>query len=132
MNFDDLQKEVEQDLQITEENLHSKSMEIPSIYNKYLKFYQTYYKKYKELQTKRDEKYSELFEYYLTSYSVKLKSNEVDNFVKGDPEYTKIEKSLGIVKSRVDYLEGVLKQIGQMSFNIGNAISYIKFKEGIV
>lgn len=132
MTFDELKEEVQQDLYIDENHLDQKSLEIPKIYGKYLEYFKTYSKAYTRKKHELDSKYNELYEYYATQYSVKLKGNEIHIYVKAHQDYQKIDKQLNEIKNIIEYLDGVLKQINQISFHIRNSIEYRKFKEGLL
>lgn len=131
MTFDELKREAQEDLKIDEENMEKKSLEISSLYGKYLEYFRRFSEAYTKAEHQRDQKYAELYEYYSTQYHVKLKNNEVPTYIKGNEEYQKLDKRVKEIHNSIQYIEGVLKQIGQMSFNIRNSIEFKKFKEGL-
>lgn len=132
MNFDEIKKEAEADLKIDHDNLDTASLEVPQKYQKYLDYFRQFSLAYKKKEEEKNVKYRELYEYYRDHYSVRLKNTEIEYYVKSEEDYIKINQDLNKLKSYIEYIEGILKQLSQMSFHISNAIAYRKFKEGIL
>jgi len=81
-----------------------------------------------EFSTKKKEKH----EYYLHNYKyvVEKRGGELDVYLNADDELTTIKKRLIISKEKMLFIEGVIKAINSMSFNIRNYIAWEKFMAG--
>lgn len=132
MKFEDLKNEAENDLNLDETNIKQKSLENSRIYTKWLNYFREVSKAYKEIEDKKNKKYRELYEYYRDDYSIKLKTNEIDIYVKSEQEFITLNRQLNNYKSILEYIEGVLKEISRMNFNIKNYIEWQKFQNGVL
>ena len=63
--------------------------------------------------------------------SVILKQ-DVDKYIKSDPDVNKLEQKVTYIQETVDYLEKTIKLISNRGFTIKNAIDWRKFTSGAI
>lgn len=61
----------------------------------------------------------------------KILKSDIDIFMDADEEYQKLQSKHFIQKAKVDAIEAFIKQLNQLSFNIRNAVEFMKFKSGL-
>lgn len=129
--IDALKDKVKEDLTIDKTNLDKESGNIPYIYHNYLQKFSRISYEVKKKQRELDEIWGKKYHYFLTEHDLELKKYEIESFIKSDPEYINIKEKLDDYILIADYLEQVLKQINQKSFNIKNMIEWNKFQHGV-
>ncbi len=71
------------------------------------------------------------WKYYKTEFNLVLKDKfEVMTFINGDQDIINIKLKVAELKHKINYIEGIINTLNQMSFNIGNAIKFTMFKAG--
>ena len=127
-----LDKELEKDLG-SRDDIERLSINIPHVNAKYLRFLHDEAIKYNELKSEWDKLYREKYNYYRYDYTIVFSNKaECDIFINGDDEIIELKRKLDNSKIIMNHLEGIIKMIGQLSFNIRNSIELKKMKNGIV
>ena len=143
MNFDELKKQVQEDLKIDSTELAIESVNTPQIHNKYLLFL----KKHKEALAEDERTLRVMRKYKWLYYTGKLSKEEldrfkwepcdlnilktdVDRFIDADDDVIRLERQITEKKELVSYLDGVVKIVGNRQWNIRSAIEWIKFSHG--
>ena len=126
-----LKQEVNIDLNITNENAKSKSLELPVIYTKYLnrliKLSHLINRKQSELSILYRSKYH----YYRFEYKYELKTkSEIESYIFGDKEYIERKQKVDDLQLVADFLDKTLTNIKSTSFTISNYINLRRFEEG--
>lgn len=137
MTFEELKKQLKEDLDVNDENMFDKSMRYSSIYHKYIDMYYSAIKNLSIIKIERDKIYGELFHLYKTGkakscegYDISTKS-EIDIYIKKEPQYCSIQKKYATQEARVKFLEMSLENINKMSYAIKNAVEIKKLQLGI-
>lgn len=129
MEKKDIFDELENDLNITEENLKEKLYKIPMIHCKWQKVFFNQKKKLigktKELSILYRKKY---YEYKEGENLLNLK--EIDFHIISDPEYSELRSEVQKLELLVSTLESSIKKISQMTFDVKNIIEYLQFING--
>jgi len=125
-----LDKQVEEDLG-DRKDLETLSVNIPHANSKYLRYLHDQGLKHLELKSDWDRLYRVKYDLYRYNYKYTFSNKaECEVYINGDEEIielkNKIEKSELILK----HLEGIIKMLGQTSFNIRNALEYRKMNDG--
>jgi len=143
MNFDELKEQVQEDLKIDSTELAIESVNTPQIHNKYLLFL----KKHKEALAEDERTLRVMRKYKWLYYTGKLSKEElerfkwepfdlnilktdVDRFIDADDDVIRLERQITEKKELVNYLDGVVKIVGNRQWNIRSAIEWIKFSHG--
>jgi len=130
MKKDELLNEIEDDLNITAENIEKKIYMVSGLHSKYLRhFFNTKYK--------LNKKQKELNILYKTLYyKIKDDSEEILNQkeiifnVLGDPEYAQLNFEVQTLIDFVDILDRTVKKVNNLSFDVKNIISWNNYIQG--
>ncbi|MFA6199185.1 MAG: recombination mediator protein UvsY [Bacteroidales bacterium] len=140
MKTKDIQDMMELDSVINPTELDTESLKIPMLHNKYYNIYIEEYKILKALEQtlKKTTKYKT--EYYLGKcpdevyqqkpLNLKILKADVENYIQTDDDIIEVNTKIIIQKTKVDLVDAFIKQINQRSFNIKNAIEFLRFKNG--
>ena len=143
MNLSEIQDQVKRDLKINDLELDIESLRIPSLHIKYLQFLTENSLKLKkangELAVLKRIKWiyytgkaSEDVYKEKGDFPLKLKTKDEERtFIEADEEIQKKKTEVEYYETVVDYLQEIVKQIGQRNFQIKNAIEWRKFEAGM-
>ena len=141
MNLESLQELWKKDSVIDTYLYCEESTKIPQLHMRYMEFFNTYalMKKEREIEMRRlirekwlyykgkapSKVYKEMpFDFKLTT------KEEVNMFIESDEDICKLQYKIDYIEQIINFLEGVLRQIGNRNFQIKNAIEWEKFKNG--
>lgn len=141
MNLETLQEMWKKDSVIDTDLYCEESTKIPQLHMRYMEFFNTYalMKKEREIEMRRlirekwlyykgkapSKVYKEMpFDFKLTT------KEEVNMFIESDDDICKLQYKIDYIEQIINFLEGVLRQIGNRNFQIKNAIEWEKFKNG--
>ena len=141
MNLESLQGLWKKDSVIDTDLYCEESTKIPQLHMRYMEFHNTFslMKKERELEMRRlirekwlyykgkapSKVYKEMpFDFKLTT------KEEVNMFIESDEDICKLQYKIDYIEQIINFLEGVLRQIGNRNFQIKNAIEWEKFKNG--
>jgi len=143
MNLSEIQDQVKRDLKINDLELDIESLRIPSLHSKYLQLLTENSLKLKkaigELSVLKRNKWI----YYTGKapeevykekgdFPLKLKTKDEERtFIEADEDIQKKKTEVEYYEAVVDYLQEIVKQIGQRNFQIKNAIDWRKFEAGM-
>ena len=135
--FDDTKR----DLQIEESELDRESLRTPYLYDKYLKMYQKTKLHLREVEQKYNLIRLDKHRYYTGNadpevykqapFGIKVVKQDLDMYLKADPDLAKATDVVEYVSAIKDFLEKTLKNIENMNWNIKNAIEWRKFLSGV-
>ena len=142
MDLEKLQEEASKNLKIDDTELDMESVRTPIIHAKYLK----YQSKFSLLLKKAEDDYDVLakdkWEYYTGKapesvykekpFDIKVLRQDIDKYIKADPELIKQSQKVVYLRTIINYIEGVIRNINNRTFNIKNAIEWKKFTQGSV
>ncbi len=143
MNLSEIQDQVKRDLKINDLELDIESLRIPRLHTKYLQFLTENSLKLKKANgelavLKRNKwiyytgKASEDVYKEKGDFPLKLKTKDEERtFIEADEEIQKKKTEVEYYETVVDYLQEIVKQIGQRNFQIKNAIEWRKFEAGM-
>jgi predicted nucleic acid-binding Zn-ribbon protein len=141
MNLDDIQSMWEKDSQIDKDNLHDESLKIPALHAKYHELFNNILllRKRAEQQRKniRHERY-EFFsgkadpEVYIENpFPKKIRDKDtMQKYMDADENMKNINLKIDYYETQMNYLESILKQINNRTYQIKNAIEWNKFIAG--
>ena len=141
MNLESLQELWKKDSVIDTDLYCEESTKIPQLHMRYMEFFNTYalMKKEREIEMRRlirekwlyykgkapSKVYKEMpFDFKLTT------KEEVNMFIESDDDICKLQYKIDYIEQIINFLEGVLRQIGNRNFQIKNAIEWEKIKNG--
>jgi hypothetical protein len=141
ISLESIQEMWEKDSKIDPDNLHTESLKIPVLHAKYFDLYNNIVllKKRAEQQKKkiRHEKY-EYFtgkadpEVYLENpFPKKIRDKEtLQGYLDSDEKLSQIILKIEYYETLLNYIESILKVIQNRTYQIKNAIEFIKFQAG--
>ena len=135
-----MQEMVDIDLKIDDTELDMESRRTPQLHNKYLKLYTQCSLQLKKTRDDRKSLYRDKWEYYTGKadssvyvdkpFDLKILKADVGMYIDADIEYQEITQKEEYIKTMVDYLERILKQITARQWEIRNTIEWKKFLHG--
>lgn len=140
MKLIEMQEMVDIDLKIDDTELDMESRRTPQLHNKYLKLYTQCSLQLKKTRDDRKSLYRDKWEYYTGKadssvyvdkpFDLKILKADVGMYIDADIEYQEITQKEEYIKTMVDYLERILKQITARQWEIRNTIEWKKFLHG--
>ena len=143
MNLSEIQDQVKRDLKINDLELDFESLRIPSLHTKYLQILTENSLKLKKANGELSVLKRNKWIYYTGKapeevykekgdFPLKLKTKDEERtFIEADEEFQKKKTEVEYYETVVDYLQEIVKQIGQRNFQIKNAIEWRKFEAGM-
>ena len=143
MNLSEIQDQVKRDLKINDLELDIESLRIPALHTKYLQLLTENSLKLKKANgelavLKRNKwiyytgKASEDVYKEKGDFPLKLKTKDEERtFIEADEDIQKKKTEVEYYETVVDYLQEIVRQIGQRNFQIKNAIECRKFEAGM-
>ena len=143
MNLSEIQDQVKRDLKINDLELDIESLRIPSLHTKYLQILTENSLKLKKANGELSVLKRNKWIYYTGKapeevykekgdFPLKLKTKDEERtFIEADEEFQKKKTEVEYYETVVDYLQEIVKQIGQRNFQIKNAIEWRKFEAGM-
>jgi hypothetical protein len=142
LSLDTIQEMWEKDSNIDIDNLHTESLNIPILHAKYFELYNTILllKKKAEQQKKniRHQRY-EYFtgkadpEVYLENpFPKKIRDKEtLQGYLDSDEKLSQICLKVEYYDTMLSYIDSILKMIQNRTYQIKNAIEYMRFQSGL-
>jgi hypothetical protein len=142
MNLDDIQKMWEKDSHIDPDNLHTESLNIPSLHAKYFELYNTIFLLRKKAEQQRKNIRHERYEYFSgksdpevyveNPFGKKIRDKStMEKYLDADEKLSNCSLKIDYYDTMLVYLESILKMISNRTFMIKNAIDYQKFMSGL-
>ena len=139
--LDEFYNDTKQDLTIEESELDRESLRTPYLYDKYLKMYQKTKLHLREVEQRYNEIKLEKHRYYSGNadpevykkapFGIKVVKQDLEMYLKADPELAKATDLVEYVSAIKDFLEKTLKNVENRNWNIKNAIEWRKFLSGV-
>ena len=140
MKIEDIEGLWDNDSKIDPYDLDSESLKIPELHNKYWKLLNVEILSLKYLESQVTIQRKKLWAYY-NGISIDENSNEFFNaklkhkddinaFIDGDEKYQEVKSKVLLQEQKVKYIEAIIKELSQRTWNIRNAIEWHKFKGG--
>ena len=142
ITLDSIQEMWEKDAEIDRDNLHDESLNIPSLHAKYFELYNTIFLLRKKAEQQRKNIRHERYEYF--SGKADPEVYQKDPFVKKIRDkdtmqkYLDADERLSNSSLKIDYydtmlvyLESILKVIQNRTYQIKNAIEFMRFNSGL-
>ena len=142
LDLDTIQKMWEQDSRIDPDNLHTESLNIPILHSKYFEIHNTILllKKKAEQQKKniRHQKY-EYFtgkadpDVYLENpFPKKVRDKEtLQGYLDSDEKLSQSSLKVDYYETMLIYVDSILKMISNRTYQIKNAIEFMRFTAGL-
>lgn len=141
MNLESFQEMWKKDSVIDNDLYCEESTKVPQLHMKYMEFFNTY----SLMKRERELEYSQLVKdkwlyykgkapssvYKEMPFDLKLTTKEeITMFIDADEDIRKLQYKIAYIEQTLAFLESVLRQINNRTYQIKNAIEWEKFKSG--
>ncbi len=141
MNLDKIQEMWERDAVIDPDNLHDESLKIPQLHCKYYTVYNTITllrekarDQYNKIRLERYNYYTGKAEpevYVEEPFPYKVREKDaIQRYMEADERLTKVDLKIRYYDATLKFLEEIIKNISNRTFQIKNSIEWHKFQSG--
>ena len=144
MTFDleTIQEMWEKDAKIYRDNLHDESLNIPSLHAKYFQIYNTIFLLRKKAEQQRKNIRHERYEYFSgkadpdvyvqNPFPKKIRDKDtMTKYLDADEKLSNASLKIEYYDTMLTYLESILKVIQNRTYQIKNAIEFMRFNAGM-
>tara|TARA_B100000029_G_scaffold489991_1_gene548450 strand:+ start:372 stop:803 length:432 start_codon:yes stop_codon:yes gene_type:complete len=141
MNLETIQSMWEKDSQIDKDNLHDESLKIPALHAKYHEMFNTILLLRKRSEQQRKNIRHARYEYYSgkadpevyieNPFPKKIRDKDtMTKYMDADEKLSESSLKIDYYDTMLSYIESILKQISNRTYQIKNAIEWQKFIAG--
>jgi hypothetical protein len=141
LDLEQIQQMWEKDAHIDMDNLHTESINVPLLHAKYFEIYNNVILLKKKAEQQRKNIRHERYEYFTgkadpevyVEYPFPKKIRDKDTLQKyldADEKLSQISLKVEYYETILNYLESILKVIQNRTYQIKNAIEFLKFQAG--
>ena len=141
IDLETIQNMWEKDSKIDIDNLHTESTNIPVLHAKYFDLYNTIILLKKRAEQQRKNIRHERYEYYSGKadpevyqedpFPKKIRDKDtMQKYLDADDKLVNINLKIDYYETLINYIESILKQVSNRTYQIKNAIEFIKFQAG--
>ena len=142
LDIESIQKMWEQDSKMDSNNLHTESLNIPILHAKYYNLYNTIFLLKKKAEQQRKNVRHERYEYYSgksnpeiyveNPFPKKVRDKDaLQKYMDAEEKLSNICLKIDYYDTMINYLESILKVILNRTYQIKNAIEFMKFNAGL-
>ena len=142
LNLEAIQEMWEKDAQIDRDNLHDESLNIPSLHAKYFQLYNTIFLLRKKAEQQRKNIRHERYEYFSGKadpdvyikdpFPKKIRDKDtMTKYLDADEKLSNSSLKIEYYDTMLTYLESILKVIQNRTYQIKNAIEFMRFNAGL-
>ena len=142
IDLESLQGMWENDSKIDPDNLHTESLNIPVLHSKYYQIYNTLMLLRKKAEQQRKNIRHERYEYFSgkadpqvyveNPFPKKIRDKEtMQKYLDADDKLSGVSLKIEYYDVMLKYIEEILKQITNRTYQIKNAIEYMRFSSGM-
>ena len=141
-DLDTIQRMWEQDSKIDPDNLHTESLNIPILHAKYFEIYNNIVLLKKKAEQQKRNIRHERYEYYSgkadpdvyveSPFPKKIRDKEtMQKYLDADEKLSQVCLKIDYYETMLNYIESILKVIQNRTYQIKNAIEFIRFTAGL-
>ena len=141
-DLDTIQEMWEKDAKIDRDNLHDESLNIPSLHAKYFQIYNTIFLLRKKAEQQRKNIRHERYEYFSgkadpdvyiqNPFPKKIRDKDtMTKYLDADEKLSNASLKIEYYDNMLTYLESILKVIQNRTYQIKNAIEFMRFNAGM-
>ena len=141
MDLDKIQEMWQKDAVIDPDNLHDESLKIPQLHSKYYTIYNTTSLLRERARDLYNRVRLERYNYYTGKASAEVYAEEpfpykvrekdaIQRHLEADDKLTKLDLKIRYYDTMLKFIEEVIKNISNRTFQIKNAIEWHKFQSG--
>ena len=141
-DLDKIQEMWEKDSKLDNDNLHEESLKIPSLHAKYFEMYNTIFLMRRKSEQQRKNIRHERYEYFSgkadpdvyveSPFPKKIRDKEtMQKYLDADEKLSGVSLKIDYYETMLVYIESILKQINNRTYQIKNAIEFMRFNAGL-
>ena len=142
ITLDKLQEMWEKDSKIDPDNLHTESLNIPALHAKYFDLYNTLFLMRKKAEQQRKNIRHERYEYFSgksdpevyaeNPFPKKIRDKDtMTKYLDADEKLSTSNLKIDYYDTMLTYIESILKVIQNRTYQIKNAIEFMRFQSGL-
>jgi len=142
IDLESLQKMWEEDSEIDKDNLHDESLKIPQLHAKYFDLYNTIFLLRKKADQQRKNIRHERYEYFSGKsdpdvyikdpFPKKIRDKDtMQKYLDADDKLSNSSLKIEYYDTMLTYIESILKVIQNRTYQIKNAIEFMRFQSGL-
>ena len=142
IDLEKIQDMWEADSKIDPDNLHTESLNIPSLHAKYFEMYNNLFLLRKKAEQQRKNIRHERYEYFSgkadpetyvdNPFPKKIRDKDtLQKYLDADEKLSNSSLKVDYYDAMLTYLESILKQINNRCYQIKNSIDFMKFNSGM-
>ena len=142
VDLEKIQKMWEEDAEIDPDNLHTESLGIPSLHAKYFELYNTIFLLRKKAEQQRKNIRHERYEYFSgkaapevyveNPFPKKIRDKDtMTKYLDADEKLSNSSLRIEYYDTMLTYLESILKVVQNRTYQIKNAIEFMRFNAGL-
>ena len=142
VDLEQIQKMWEEDAKIDSDNLHNESLNIPSLHAKYFELYNSIFLLRKKAEQQRKNIRHSRYEYFSgkadpevyveNPFPKKIRDKDtMQKYLDADEKLSTSSLKIDYYDTMLVYLESILKGIQNRTYQIKNAIEFIRFQSGL-
>ena len=142
IDLESLQKMWEEDSEIDKDNLHDESLKIPQLHAKYFDLYNTLFLLRKKADQQRKNIRHERYEYFSGKadpdvyiqdpFPKKIRDKDtMQKYLDADEKLSTSSLKIEFYDTMLTYIESILKVIQNRTYQIKNAIEFMRFQSGL-
>ena len=142
LSLEAIQEMWENDAKIDRDNLHEESLNIPSLHAKYFDLYNTIFLLRKKADQQRKNIRHERYEYFSgkadpevyqeNPFPKKIRDKDtMQKYLDADDKLSTSSLKIEYYDTMLTYLESILKVIQNRTYQIKNAIEFMRFQSGL-
>ena len=142
MNLETLQSMWEKDSQIDPDNLHTESLKVPSLHAKYHDMFNNFLLLRKKAEQQRKNIRHERYEYYSGKadpevyqkdpFGKKIRDKDtMQKYLDADEKLSTTSLKIDYYDTMLTYIESILKVVQNRTYQIKNAIEFMRFNSGL-
>ena len=142
VDLDTIQRMWSEDAKIDPNNLHTESLNIPILHAKYYELYNNIFLLRKKAEQQRKNIRHERYEYFSgkadpdvyidNPFSKKIRDKEtMQKYLDADEKLSGVSLKIDYYDTMLEYLESILKVVQNRTYQIKNAIEFMRFSSGL-
>ncbi len=142
INLNEIQSMWEKDSKIDRDNLHEESLNVPVLHAKYHDLYNNLILLRKKAEQQRKNIRHERYEYFSgksdpevyaeNPFPKKIRDKDtMQKYMDADEKLSDASLKIGYYDTMLEYLESILKQISNRTYQIKNALDFMRFSAGL-
>jgi hypothetical protein len=142
VDLDTIQRMWSEDAKMDPDNLHTESLNIPILHAKYYELYNNIFLLRKKAEQQRKNIRHERYEYFSgkadpdvyidNPFPKKIRDKEtMQKYLDADEKLSGVSLKIDYYDTMLEYLESILKVVQNRTYQIKNAIEFMRFSSGL-